>query len=117
MRYRKLDKNSDYTFGQAKNNFFIDVPESVAQAVKTRLLLIQGEFFLDTSVGTPYNSRILGAGRVSTFSSAIRQVILDTQGVTGITKYSAFFNAIIRKASVSATIDTLYGKIDLGQIL
>ena len=114
MRYRKLDKNSDYTFGQDRSNFFVNTPEAVAQAVKTRLLLAQGEWFLDINEGTPYNAKILGAGRVATFSSAIRQVIIDTQGVTGITKYGAFYDSTTRKAKVNATINTLYGSIDLG---
>lgn len=117
MRYRKLDKNDDYTFGQASSNFFSNVPEAVAQAVKTRLKLIRSEWFLDITIGTPYNAKILGAGRVATFSSAIRQVIAETQGVTGIVKYSAFFNPQTRKASVSATINTIYGAVTLGTIL
>ena len=117
MRYRKLSKNGDYTFGQAQSNFFVNSPEAVAQAVKTRLLLIQGEWFLDITEGTPYSAKILGAGRVATFSSAIKKVISETQGVTDVIKFGAFFNPTTRKATVSATINTLYGKIDLGTIL
>lgn len=117
MIYRKLDINGDYTFGLNKGNFLIDTPEAVAQAVKTRLLLIQGEWFLDITAGTPYNAKILGAGRVATFSSALRQVIIETKGVTNIIKFSAFFNAATRKASINATINTLYGIVTLGTLL
>ena len=117
MRYRKLSASGDYTFGQAQNNFHVNMPEAVAQAVKTRLLLIQGEWFLDITQGTPYSTKILGAGRVATFSSALKRVIAETQGVTDVIKFGAFFNSTTRKASISATINTIYGKIELGSIL
>lgn len=117
MRYRKLNTNGDYTFGQAQSNFYVNTPEAVAQAVKTRLLLIQGEWFLDVSEGTPYSAKILGAGKVATFSSALKRVIAETQGVKEVVRFGAFFNSSTRKASVTATINTIYGKIDLGTIL
>ena len=117
MRYRKLDINGDFTFGQAQSNFHVNTPEAVAQAVKTRLRLIQGEWFLDISQGTPYSAKILGAGRVATFSSALKRVIAETQGVKEVVRVGAFFNSSTRKASVTATINTIYGKIELGTLL
>jgi hypothetical protein len=72
MIYRKLDADGDYTFGLQGGNFYKNNPEAVGQAVKTRLSLIQGEWFLDTNAGTPYNSQILGAGTVGTYDHAIQ---------------------------------------------
>lgn len=109
MRYRKLDSNGDYTFGQASGNFLINIPEAVAQAVQTRLGLIEGEWFLDTTQGTPYNSKILGAGHIATYDAAIQDVILNTTGVESITQYSSVYDPINRAASITATIDTIYG--------
>ena len=48
MRYRKLDANGDYSFGQAAPNFWHDVPDAVAQLVVTRFAMWQGEWWLDT---------------------------------------------------------------------
>lgn len=59
-------------------NFYANQPEAVAQAVQTRLALAQGEWFLDTTAGTPYNTQILGAGTIAYYDAAIQQVILDT---------------------------------------
>lgn len=117
MIYRKLDPNGDYTFGQSVGNFYTNTPEAVAQAVKTRLGLIQGEWFLDSSMGTPYNSRILGAGTVSQYDRAIQEVILNTVGVLRITAYSSQVDPNTRFASVNCTIDTVYGQATLQQIL
>lgn len=110
MRYRELSPSGDYTFGVNGTNFFINSPAAVAQAVKTRLGIATGEWFLDLSFGTPYQSRILGAGRVATYDSAIKQVILDTPGVTAIVQYSSSVDPVTRAANVFVVIDTQYGQ-------
>lgn len=117
MIYRALDLNGDYTFGRAGGNFLVDSREAVAQAVQTRLKLIQGEFFLDITAGTPYNSEILGAGTIGKYDLAIKTVILGTAGVTGLTAYSSQVDPTTRKASVTCTITTKYGQTTLSQIL
>jgi hypothetical protein len=65
MRYRTLDANGDYTFGQNGANFLVNSPAAVGQAVLTRVKLMQGEWFLDQTAGTPYDTEILGAGTES----------------------------------------------------
>jgi hypothetical protein len=113
MIYRKLDSSGDYTFGRQNGNFYKDQPEAVGQAVRTRLGLILGEWFLDTAIGTPYNSQILGAGKVATYDRAIQEVILGTPGVRRITEYSSGVDPTTRKATVDCTIDTIYGQTSL----
>ncbi len=115
--YRKLDPNGDYTFGQGPGNFYSNTPAAVAQSVRTRLGLIAGEWFLDTTAGTPYNSQILGAGMVSKYDPAIKAVILNTKGVLRITDYSSYVDPKTRKATVVATIDTIYGTATISQVL
>lgn len=108
MRYRKLDSSGDCSFGRSALDFISDTPETVAQAVRTRLLLLRGEWFLDVTDGTPYATEILGANTAQTYDLAIRERILDTQGVTGIVSYES--NLADRALTVVATIDTLYGQ-------
>lgn len=110
MRYRALDQNGDYTFGSSARNFFINTPAGVAQAVLTRLLLIEGEYWLDLTEGTPYKTQILGRGTIALYDLAIRTRILETQGVTEIVAYSSLLNPVTRHVAVAATIDTLYGQ-------
>src|SRR5260363_5516 len=76
MRYRRLDAAGDYAFGRGLSDFEQDTPEAVAQAVKTRLALRFGEWFLDTSDGTPWASRVLGQSAREAVDWTIRERIL-----------------------------------------
>jgi hypothetical protein len=109
MRYRILSPLGDYTIGQGQAEFLVNSPECVAQAVQTRLLLLQGEWFLDTTDGTPYATQILGEGTMQLYDQAIQERISQTQGIMAITNYSSSFDSSRRSLSVSVTIDTIYG--------
>lgn len=108
MRYRKLEANGDYVLGP--NAFLANSPETVAQAVETRLKLWLGEWFVDTKDGTPWNEKVLGKrlpGKNP--DAALKQRILGTPGVKQITSYSSSFNGDTREFSVAAALDTIYG--------
>ncbi|WP_175984549.1 hypothetical protein [Burkholderia stabilis] len=109
MRYRKQDADGDYVFGGGDADFLVNTPETVAQAVLTRLRLLRGEWFLDTTVGMPWATDVLGKYTNGTYDAAIRQCILGTQGVTEITSYSSSVDPETRALTVSATINTIYG--------
>ncbi|MBN3822360.1 hypothetical protein G3O00_01850 [Burkholderia sp. Ac-20384] len=109
MKYRKQDADGDYVFGGGANDFLVNTPEAVAQAVLTRLRLLRGEWFLDTTVGMPWATDVLGKYTSGTYDSAIRQCILGTQGVTEITSYSSSVDPSTRELTVAATITTIYG--------
>lgn len=111
MRYRKLDANGDMTFGRSAANFWQDVPEAPAQAVRTRLALRLGEWFLDTTDGTPYATQILGKHTAGTRDAAIRERIVGTEGVTSIEAYASTFDPNTRSFTVQATISTQFGAI------
>ena len=114
MRYRKLSDTGDYTFGQGQANFLIDSPDAVAQAIQTRLLLMTGEWFLDTTDGTPYATQILGMNTAATRDLAVKRRVLQTPGVKQITSYSS--QVVDRKFSVSVTVDTIYGQTATAEV-
>jgi hypothetical protein len=107
MKYRPLDANGDYTVAVP---YLSNSPATVGQAVLTRLRLLQGEWFLDVTDGTPYQS-ILGKRQPGSNPDAlIKNRILSTQGVTSIVSYSSSYNGAARTLTVSATIATIYGQ-------
>jgi hypothetical protein len=130
VRYRKLGANGDYSFGHGQADFYKDQPEAVGQAVKTRLWLFRGEWFLDLIEGMPWGGfplndfvvaqgQVLGAGTRLTRDIAVKMRVLETPGVVGISNYDSTIDSDARSFSVSMTIDTIYGKafqINLGRL-
>ena len=120
MRYRKLDELGDYVFGNQQADFYIDSADGVAQAVKTRLALYTGEWFLDTTDGTPWRTEVLGKYTMAGYDAVIKDRILSTQiltsknviadAVTEIVSYTSVFDPDARKLTVTVTINTIYGQ-------
>ncbi|MGV8001197.1 hypothetical protein QPK14_03355 [Photorhabdus temperata subsp. temperata] len=110
MRYRREDENGDYSFGQGDNTFLTNSPEAVALAVKTRLALWRGEWFLDMKEGTPYVQSVLGKQRSDVYILAVRDRILKTKGVKSILSFDTHNDGTTRRLTFTATIDTLYGQ-------
>jgi hypothetical protein len=115
MRYRALDADGDMQFGQSQNDFLINSPAAVAQAVLTRLRLIQGEWYLDNTEGTPWSTEILGVRTRPTYDRALRDRISGTQGVKSILEYSSNLDG--RRLTVQARIDTIYGEAVISEVL
>lgn len=109
MRYRKLSPTGDYVFGNGQKDFYRDVPEAVGQAVKTRLLLWLGEWFLDTTEGTPYMQGVLGKHSQDLANATIQDRAINTQGMVDIKNYQSNVNQEARAMTVQFNIDTIYG--------
>lgn len=117
MKYRRLDENSDMSLGHGGADYLTDLPETVAQAVVTRLRLLTGEWFLDLTEGTPYTPAVLGKHTKDSYDMAIRERVFDTQGVTSIMEYESVFDGETRTLTVTIYIDTMYGPIKLQEVL
>ena len=113
MRYRKLDANGDYSFGRGLADFWIDVPDAVAQAVGTVLQLWQGQWFLDTSVGVPWAQQVVGTLPQDVRDAVVQTAIAGTQGVAinGILSYASQQDPSTRVFSVQAEVTTIYSKM------
>lgn len=110
MRYRKLDANGDYTFGNGQKDFWIDVPEAVAQAIQTGLLLFQGEWVYDITVGMPWFQGVLGKYTQDSADATVQLQIYNTTGVTNINSFESTTDPKTRNYSVvNADVNTVYG--------
>lgn len=111
MLVRRLDENHDMTFGRGLANFARDA-ESVRQRVDTRLQLLLGEWFLDTSAGVPYLQEILVKPADTMHAeSLIKRCILETDGVETIVSFELIYDANTRRAVVTAVVRTIYGDV------
>lgn len=117
MRYRKLDNDGDFQMGHGGADYHVDTPECVAQAVKTRLALLTGEWFLDLTEGTPYRTQVWGKHTKETYDPLLRQRILQTEGVSELVSYASTFDPQTRKLTVSAELNTVYGTTSVNTTL
>lgn len=62
-----------------------DYAREVAQRIKTRLLMIRGEWYLDQRKGTPYRTRVLGKAGVALGLEQIREMFFEVvRGTPGV---------------------------------
>lgn len=105
MRYRPL-VGGDYTVDVP---FLTNSPACVGQAVLTRLLLYLGEWFLDTTDGTPWFQSIVGRHQNTDPNTFVKQRILGTPNVTSIVSFTGTFDGPTRKYTMTAVIATAFG--------
>ena len=115
MRYRKLDKDGNSQFGTSANDFHVNTPEVVAQAIRTRLDLWMGEWFADTSDGTGWNQSILGKRTQNLYELTLRQRVLETPGVLQIDEFQSSLQPNSRRLTVSMVVTTVYGEATLNE--
>ena len=113
MRYRAMDANGDYVFAGA-SPFLVNTPNTVAQAIRTRMALFTGEWFLDQREGLN-KMNILGYGTSPTRDREVQRRILGTPGVQKIINYASSVNG--RAFRVDAIVQTIYGTVTLSEIL
>jgi hypothetical protein len=106
---RQLTADFDMNFGHSLDDYLHDA-FAVGQNIKTRLLLILGEWFLDITAGVPWNV-LLGPKPADTVAleGAVRQTIVTTTDVVEITAFSLDFDRATRKATIQTTVRTVYG--------
>lgn len=114
MRYRAEDANGDYTFGQGDQNFLVNSAAMVAQAIRTALLLLKGEFFLDTTAGVAWLTEVIGINTGPNYDTVIRNAIHNVQGVSAILEYSSSLAG--RKLTVNVTVSTIFGNVTVNGI-
>jgi len=108
MRIRKLDANGDMVFGKNAQSFWINAVDGVAQLCVSRLNLIGGSWWYDTTAGMFWQPYVVGMRTAYTRDAAVKACILATQGVNGIAQYSSALNRDTRAFTLNAMISTTY---------
>lgn len=112
MKYRKLSEDGDYTFGQGNANFLTG-SDAILQAIKTKILLLKGEYWEDVNDGTPLFDDILKKRSDDAARNAIDIVVKNRiMEVEGVTSVSNFISKIEDRRYI-ATIDvqTIYSDL------
>lgn len=107
MIFRSLDENHDWNFGKGKNDYLSE-NEAIGLNVKTRILSWYKDCFFALFDGIDWYNRLGSKNQRVALENDLRNVILQSEGVTGIVEFST--ELIGRNFSASYTINTIYGK-------
>lgn len=112
MRYRMLDIDGDYQLGKGQQNFTYGT-YAVAQAIKTRLKLLKGEWWENTSEGLPLFEQIIGANGsqddLYLVDSIIKERIIGTENVKSIESFKSEY--INRTYTFSCVVNSKFGEV------
>ena len=111
MLVRRLDEGHDMTFGQGVANYARD-DEATAQKVKTRLLLLFNEWFLDTDAGVPHLQQIMvRPSNLPLAEAIIKRTIIETEGVSELRSFAMTYDRETRRLTIQATVANSYGTV------
>lgn len=113
MRYRKLDANGDYVLGLGAQNFLVNSPQCVAQAVLTALNLWLGEWFLNLLSGVAWMTQVVGFNPKELYDSVVQDCINNVQGVQSIVSYNSTLSPL-RVLTITVDILTIYSAEVIG---
>src|ERR1700744_5567744 len=112
---RALGANNEPQMGQGQGNFLSDA-DAVAQIIRTRLLLLEGEWWENLDEGLPLWQNILtyGANNLAALDLFIQDRI---SGAPYVTRVSNVQSSIVnRRLSYSATVQTDFGPITITNV-
>lgn len=119
MIYRMLDSDGDYVFGRGKHAYLEGI-DAVAQAIKTRLLLLYAEWWEDREDGLPLWEQILTAPGSQDSLTAVdlifKERIEGTTGVLSLLGYESDFDRDNRKYTFKAAVETMYGDLIISNL-
>lgn len=106
MRIRKVDNDSQWTFGKGLNNY-VEQDAAIEQNIRCRLLSWEGECFWDLKNGIDWRN-LLDKGQQENLAMAIKTNILQAYGVASIEQLSLDLD-VNRKLTITYAVKTIYG--------
>jgi hypothetical protein len=107
MIFRNLDEGGDWTFGKGKNDY-VDQNSAIGINIKTRILSWVGDCFFDTEAGIDWINRLGSKNQRELLELDLRNLILQSEGVTGILSFST--NLIGRDFTADYSVQTVYSQ-------
>ncbi len=112
MKYRRLNEEGDYSFGQGGLEYLEGLP-AVMQAIRTKLLLLKSEWWEELEDGLPLFQKILlqrGTEEgLRIVELTVRDRIMDTPHVLDVISYESEYERDSRKYMATITVSTDYG--------
>lgn len=92
--------------------FFVSGVARVAQQVKQALLILLGEYFLDTRIGIPYREAVWVKNPQPTLLRTIfTETLLAVEGITRVVDLRLAVDDATRRLFITAVIESRYGEV------
>jgi hypothetical protein len=114
MIFRNLDSSGDWLFGKGLQDF-VNQNTAISLNIKTRLYSWFGDCFFAQTAGVDWTNRLGSKNQRGLLEVDLRRIILQSEGVTGITAFDT--ELIDRNFRASYTINTIYGQQYQDQLL
>lgn len=112
VRNLKIDDSTGDLVVTSGQLLLISDGDSIKQAVRARLRTLQGEWFLDTTLGVPYEQQVLVKNpNIPALSAVFRSAIETVDGVDEVTELSLNFDAAERTLEVTFKASTDTGEL------
>lgn len=109
MRVRELDQNHDWTFGRGKSNY-LEKSEAIAQSVKTKLLSLKNDWFLNRDDGIAWFDYLEKNLNTQALEVDCKRAILSVDGVEEITFFDIKLNRETRELLIQVEYNDKYNK-------
>jgi hypothetical protein len=91
---------------------------AIGQDIKSAYQTWKGEYFLDKTVGIDYIKEFLIKNyRPGLIEARLKNLILSRPGVISITYFDTDIDKATRKLTVTATVNTISGNINITEVL
>jgi hypothetical protein len=108
MRVRRLDNEEDWSFGRGLNSY-ANNSEAIAQCVKTRLLSLHNDWFLNRDDGVKWFNYLCKKPDLRTMEVELKSTVLNTYGVETILNFDIKIPEGIRTAVITVGYLDRYG--------
>lgn len=109
MRVAKITTAGDWMFGKGKAQYVANA-DAVRQNVVTRIRSFTNDWFADIDHGIDWINLLSQRGNDKKILAAIEKIVLETPGISTITRLRLLNTGRDRKASIELQFTTLFDK-------
>lgn len=106
MRFREVDSNGDWTFGNGIQTYAKE-DAALNLNIKTRLNSYVGDSFFDLRAGVDWKNYLSDPRSKDNLEFSIRNVLLDTEGVLRVNSIQSVIDDD-REIQITYNIDTIF---------
>ncbi len=109
MKVRRLDASHDWTFGGGIRNYARD-SEAIAQNVRTALLSLYSDWFLDLEHGVKWFRYLTRNPDLQAMETELKNTVLNVDGVSQLTGFEIDLDPDTRQCTISVTYIDIFDK-------